>query len=153
MPVPRPLHQFCLYCYSLWHSVSTSTSRWISQCLPCSGFITRSENPKSSASNLSYLIIEGRPQSPHQSPHGVPFYRTIREIPFPVDLATLIIPPKAVVPCLVDCARAGVKGVVISSEGFAETGSEGARYQQKVKGSNLLLTHCQNMLEPGVDLT
>lgn len=64
--------------------------------------------------------------------YGVPFYRTIHEIPFPVDLATLIIPPKAVVPCVADCARAGVKGVVISSEGFAEAGSEGARFQQEV---------------------
>ncbi len=64
--------------------------------------------------------------------YGVPFYRTIHEIPFPVDLATLIIPPKAVVSCLTDCARAGVKGVVISSEGFAEAGIEGARYQQEV---------------------
>nr|MBC8420188.1 CoA-binding protein [Desulfobacterales bacterium] len=64
--------------------------------------------------------------------YGVPFYRSIHEIPFPVDLATLIIPPKAVAPCLADCARAGVKGVVISSEGFAEAGSEGARYQQEV---------------------
>ena len=64
--------------------------------------------------------------------YGVPFYRTIHEIPFRVDLATLIIPPKAVVPCLTDCARAGVKGVVISSEGFAEAGNEGVRYQQEV---------------------
>ena len=64
--------------------------------------------------------------------YGVPFYRTIQEIPFPVDLATLIIPPKAVVSVLADCARAGVKGVVISSEGFAEAGTEGAGYQQEV---------------------
>lgn len=64
--------------------------------------------------------------------YGVPFYRTIQEIPFQVDLATLIIPPKAVVSALADCARAGVKGVVISSEGFAETGSEGAQYQKEV---------------------
>jgi len=64
--------------------------------------------------------------------YGVSFYRTVQEIPFPVDLAVLIIPPRAVVSVLADCARAGVKGVVISSEGFAETGSEGARYQQEV---------------------
>ncbi len=60
-------------------------------------------------------------------------YRTLEEVPFPVDLAVLHIPPRLIPAVLQDCVRKRVKGVVISAEGFAETGAEGAKYQQEVK--------------------
>jgi acetyltransferase len=63
----------------------------------------------------------------------VPLYRNLAEVPFPVDLAVLHIPPAIVPAALEECARKGVKGAVISSEGFAETGSQGARYQEEVR--------------------
>ncbi len=62
-----------------------------------------------------------------------PLYRTLQEVPFPVDLAVLHIPPQFVPEALRECVRKGVKGVVISAEGFAETGSQGAKYQEEVK--------------------
>ena len=65
--------------------------------------------------------------------HGVPLYPKLADVPFPVDLAVLIIPPAAVVQSLRDCAERGVKGVVISAEGFAESGPEGRRYQEQVR--------------------
>ncbi|NIR13625.1 MAG: hypothetical protein GWN86_06620, partial [Desulfobacterales bacterium] len=43
--------------------------------------------------------------------HGMPLYHSLDQIPFPVDLAVLIIPPKAVPPSLAECASQGVKGV------------------------------------------
>ncbi|MRR15869.1 MAG: hypothetical protein EG826_05375 [Deltaproteobacteria bacterium] len=64
---------------------------------------------------------------------GFSLYRSMTEVPFDVDLAVLLIPPKFVPDALRDCARKGVKGVVISAEGFAETGPEGAAYQEDVK--------------------
>jgi len=64
---------------------------------------------------------------------GVPLYRTLQEVPFPVELAVLLVPPRAVPKALVDCAKKGVRGVVISSEGFAEAGEQGARYQEEVR--------------------
>jgi len=64
---------------------------------------------------------------------GFPLYRNMLEVPFNVDLAVLLIPPRFVPDALRDCARKGVKGVVISAEGFAETGPEGAAYQEDVK--------------------
>ena len=64
---------------------------------------------------------------------GVPLFRSLEEVPFPVDLAVLHIPPKLVPAALNDCVRKGVKGAVISSEGFAETGPEGAAIQEEVK--------------------
>ncbi len=62
-----------------------------------------------------------------------PLYRRVEEVPFPVDLAVLHIPPRAIPEVLRECARKGVKGVVISAEGFAETGAPGARYQEEVQ--------------------
>jgi acyl-CoA synthetase (NDP forming) len=63
---------------------------------------------------------------------GIPLFRSLGEVPFPVDLAVLHIPPHLVPEALSECARRGVKGAVISSEGFAETGPEGARLQEEV---------------------
>ena len=64
--------------------------------------------------------------------HGTPLYPTIDDVPFDVDLAVMIIPPAAVVSAVADCARKGVKGVVISTEGFSESGEQGRRYQNEI---------------------
>ena len=63
---------------------------------------------------------------------GNTLYRSLEEIPFDVELAVLLIPPRFVPDALRECARKGVKGVVISAEGFAETGPQGAKYQEEV---------------------
>jgi acetyltransferase len=63
----------------------------------------------------------------------MPLYRTLEEVPFPIDLAVLHIPAGLVPAALANCARNGVKGVVISSEGFAETGPQGAKHQEDVR--------------------
>jgi len=62
-----------------------------------------------------------------------PLYRNLGEVPFTVDLAVLLVPPRLIPGVLQECARKGIKGVVISAEGFAETGAEGAKYQEEVK--------------------
>ena len=63
-----------------------------------------------------------------------PLYGSLEQIPFPVDLAVLHIPPEIIPEALRECARKGVKGVVISAEGFAETGPQGAKYEEEVRG-------------------
>lgn len=65
--------------------------------------------------------------------HGVTLYPTIGEVPFQVDLASIIIPPKAVPAAVAECARKGVKGIVITSEGFAESGPEGRAIQEEIR--------------------
>lgn len=65
--------------------------------------------------------------------HGVPFYRGLSDVPFQVDLAAIIIHPRVMGTALKECAQNGVKGVVISSEGFAETGEEGRKHQDEVR--------------------
>jgi acetate---CoA ligase (ADP-forming) len=65
--------------------------------------------------------------------NGIPLYASIHDIPFAIDLAVMHIPPAAVAGAVAECVKKGVKGVVISSEGFAETGPQGARYQEDVR--------------------
>ncbi len=65
--------------------------------------------------------------------HGVKLYPAIEDVPFEVDLASIIIPPKAVPAAVSACARNGVRGVIISSEGFAESGEEGGAIQAEIR--------------------
>ena len=50
----------------------------------------------------------------------------------PVDLAVIVIPARAVLPALEQCAVAGVKNAVIISSGFAEEGGDSADMQDAI---------------------
>jgi len=65
--------------------------------------------------------------------YGTTLYTSLAEIPFDVDLAVFYIPPGLVPDILNQCAQKGVKGVVISAEGFAESGEDGRRVQEMVQ--------------------
>ncbi len=59
-------------------------------------------------------------------------YRTVEQVSAigePVDLAIIAVPADAVLEVVRDCARAGVKGVVVVSAGFAEVGPAGEQRQ------------------------
>jgi acetyltransferase len=63
---------------------------------------------------------------------GLKCYRTIAEIGAPIDLAVIIIPARAVVGALEECAAVGVRNAVIISSGFAEEGGDSAAMQDKI---------------------
>lgn len=52
---------------------------------------------------------------------GLKCFKSIAEVGAPVDLAVIVIPARAVLPALEQCAVAGVKNAVIISSGFAST--------------------------------
>lgn len=63
---------------------------------------------------------------------GAKVYSKISDVAEPIDLAVVITPP-ATIPDLVEqCAANGVRAVIVMSEGFAESGDEGARLQQQL---------------------
>ncbi len=64
--------------------------------------------------------------------HGVTIYPKIEDIPFDIDLAVMIILPKFIPQAVKECAAKGAKGVIISSEGFSESGEEGKTYQEEI---------------------
>jgi acyl-CoA synthetase (NDP forming)/RimJ/RimL family protein N-acetyltransferase len=61
---------------------------------------------------------------------GVPAYPTVTDIPGEVDVAVVAVPGEAVEAVVRECAAKGVKGLVVVSAGFAETGDGGGRERQ-----------------------
>jgi acetyl coenzyme A synthetase (ADP forming)-like protein len=64
---------------------------------------------------------------------SVKCYTSISTIPDPIDLAMIILPPKAALQAVKDCISKGVKGIVIVSAGFKEVGGEGAQIELEIK--------------------
>lgn len=87
-------------------------------------------------------------------------YPTVREIPGDVDLAIIIVPAERVQQVVEDCARKGVKGVVVLSSGFAEVDKDGAERQMRLVktirsyGMRMLGPNCMGMINtnPQVNL-
>lgn len=57
-------------------------------------------------------------------------YKSVLDIPGNVDLAIIVIPKQFVLDTIDQCAEKGIKGVVIISAGFKETGDEGLQLEQ-----------------------
>lgn len=87
------------------------------------------------------------PVNPHAPVvQAVKAYRTVEEIPDEVDLAVLVVPAAQVPDTLEGCGRKGVRGVVVISAGFAETGAEGQALQARVV--DILRRHGMRMVGP-----
>ncbi|WP_326810501.1 GNAT family N-acetyltransferase [Streptomyces scopuliridis] len=63
---------------------------------------------------------------------GVPAFRSVAEIGDPVDLAVLAVPAGQVPEAVADCGRHGVRGLVVLSSGYAESGPEGLERQREL---------------------
>jgi acyl-CoA synthetase (NDP forming)/RimJ/RimL family protein N-acetyltransferase len=63
---------------------------------------------------------------------GVESHTRVSDIPGPVDLAVVAVPADAVLDVVSDCAAAGVRGLVVVSSGFAETGAAGRELQAEL---------------------
>ncbi|MFG2077887.1 acetate--CoA ligase family protein [Nonomuraea maritima] len=91
-----------------------------------------------SVSTLANLRTHGFPGPVHLvNPrggvvHGSPAYRSLADIPEPVDLAYVMVPTAAVLGVLRDGAKLGIRSYVILTAGFGESGEEGARLEAEV---------------------
>jgi acetyl coenzyme A synthetase (ADP forming)-like protein len=87
-------------------------------------------------------------------------YPTIQHVPGDVDLAIIIVPAEKVQEVVEECARKGVKGLVIVSSGFADIGSDGVERQDRLLqtirnyGMRMLGPNCMGMINtnPNVNL-
>ena len=64
---------------------------------------------------------------------GYKVYSSVAEVPDPVDLAVIVVPAPAVAAQLTVCGQRGIKGAIIISGGFGETGPEGAAYEREMQ--------------------
>ena len=92
--------------------------------------------------------------------HSVKAYPSLTDLPEPVDLVVIVVPQRAVLPVLEECAVKGVKGIVVISAGFKEMGGEGAKLERRIveiikkHGMRLVGPNCMGVIntEPAVRL-
>ncbi|MCJ8501194.1 acetate--CoA ligase family protein [Desulfatitalea alkaliphila] len=63
---------------------------------------------------------------------GLKAYPDLASVPGPVDLAVVATPTETVPQVLRACVARGIKGAVVITAGFAETGEQGARLQEEM---------------------
>lgn len=63
---------------------------------------------------------------------GLKAYPSVDLIPGEVEVAAIIVPAPLVPQVMRDCAKKGVKGVVICSSGFREAGGEGVKLEREI---------------------
>ena len=89
---------------------------------------------------------------------GVRAYRSIGDIPEPVDVAVIALPGSAVLAAAEEALQAGVRALVVISAGFAEVGREGAERQERLlelvrsHGARLIGPNCLGIAVGGASL-
>jgi acetate---CoA ligase (ADP-forming) len=75
-----------------------------------------------------------------------PLYTDLAQVPDPVYLAILIVPPQSTPKRIEECAKRDIKAVIIVSSGFREAGAEGAALEQECL--NIARAHGVRLLGP-----
>lgn len=69
----------------------------------------------------------------NESVQGIQAYPNVAALPNPADLAVICTPAPGVPDLIEQCGKAGIRGVVILSAGFRETGKEGLKLETKIR--------------------
>jgi acetate---CoA ligase (ADP-forming) len=86
------------------------------------------------------------------SVHSVPAWRSVLEIPRPVELAMVVVPRDRVLEVVEECGQKGVQAVIVISAGFREVGGEGVRREEALMetirryGMRLVGPNCMGVL-------
>jgi len=65
---------------------------------------------------------------------GRPVYKSVKDIPGPVDLAVVMVPAAKVIDLIPQLKDKGVRSVLLVTSGFSETGKKGARLEELLVG-------------------
>ena len=127
--------------------------------------IGASRNPGSISYRILHNLVLSRfngpvyPVNPKASVVGsIPAYPDVSAIPGPVDLAVIAVPAAGVLDVVDECGEKGVRGLLIISAGFAETGQEGAELQDQVVsrarryGMRILGPNCLGLITTDPDV-
>jgi acetyl coenzyme A synthetase (ADP forming)-like protein len=89
---------------------------------------------------------------------SLPAYRSVTEIPGPVDLGVVVLPAEHVVSAARECASIGVRALLVISAGFGEIGAEGEERQRELvevcrdAGIRLVGPNCLGVLNTAADV-
>ena len=85
---------------------------------------------------------------------GIKAYRSVGEIPEPVDLAVIVTPADSVPGVISQCIAAGVRGAIVISAGFKEHGEHGKELERQIleqlhdSGMRLIGPNCLGVMNP-----
>jgi len=111
--------------------------------------------------NLIVNEFQGKlfPVNPNaDSVWGVKAYPSVLDVPDPVDLAIVAIPADAALEAVEQCARKGVRGLVVITAGFREIGGVGeareARLRELVRTRKMVLVgpNCMGVINTAADV-
>jgi len=112
-------------------------------------------------------LVRGRfsgtvfPVNPNAGSVGsIKAYRSVLEIPDPVDVAVIVVPARFVLDVVRECATKGVRGLVVITAGFSETGEAGAALEHELlaivrdAGMRMIGPNCMGLLntDPAISL-
>lgn len=89
-----------------------------------------------------------------RSVRSVRAYPSISELPEPVDLAIIVLPPKLALSAVEEAAEKGIKGIVIVSAGFREIGGDGRKIEDEIvakcrqAGIRMIGPNCLGVINP-----
>lgn len=89
---------------------------------------------------------------------GRPVYEDLNQVPEPVELAILVVPPQMTPATLEQCGQHGIPAAIIMSSGFREVGPEGAALEQQClrvargQGIRLLGPNCIGVINTHLPL-
>lgn len=124
-----------------------------------------SDRPHSVGRLVFENIVKGNYAGPlfpvnlkHSRIQGYAAYSSIAEIKQPVDLAIITTPAHTVPELIKQCGEKGVKGVLIISAGFSETGEQGLELERNIQelaqhyNIRLIGPNCLGIIRPSIHL-
>jgi acetyltransferase len=86
--------------------------------------------------------------------NGCKCYKNIKDIHNEIDLAIIVIPAKLVPQILIECGEKKIKGAIIISAGFKETGPDGCKLEKQIVkiaekyNIRILGPNCLGLIDP-----
>ena len=93
-----------------------------------------------------------------KSLRGLPVYRSVRDVPDPLDLAVIVVPTHAAPVTVAECAARGVPAVLMVTAGFGEVDETGRRIEHEMvqtladTGARMLGPNASGLFDAGNNL-
>lgn len=84
---------------------------------------------------INYYCFSGKvyPVNPNaEEIAGIKAYPSIKDVPDDVDLAVIVTPRDTVPPLVRECVEKGIRAIIVTAQGFADSDEEGKRLQAEV---------------------
>jgi len=123
-------------------------------------------NPNSVSGKVLINLVSGGfrgvvyPVNPdHEAVMGIPCFPDIKSLPKTPDLGIICTPSEKVPGIVRECGEAGIRGLIIMSAGFKETGEDGKRLEEQIReekkkfeGMRIIGPNCLGIIVPGLKL-